>query len=183
VCNLLPLASPIATVIAAGAASYIAYRFGKGQLGIAEEQKRIAQQQAHLATVRLKHDLFDRRYEIYEVVFFFLIEIFQSSNLSQEAMSKFVRGTQKAVFVFDQATVDYFEELRKRAIYLQEAASFLGDQRNPIGEERTRAASRRAELFTWFTEQLPVLVERMKPFMALDENTASRAYAPVQPAA
>ena len=48
-----------------------------------------------------------------------------------------------------------------------------------MGPERTEAARREEELFAWFTDQLPVLIARLKPFMALDENTASRPYLPV----
>jgi hypothetical protein len=165
-------AGPIATGLAAVAALFVTWRLGKSQLLVAKHQ-------ADVATVRLKHDLFDRRFEIYETVLFFLIEILQSSNMSREGMSKFVRGTQKAVFVFDQPVTDFFEHLRRQAVILQETAAFLNDQNNRVGEERTAAARRRSELFTWFTDQFPVLVDRLKPFMALDENTASRPYLPI----
>jgi hypothetical protein len=172
-------------MLAAGAAVFVTWRLGRNQLAIAQQQAEtarqqadIARQQADLSIVRLQHDLFDRRWEIYDVVFFFLIEILQSSNLSREEMSKFVRETRKSVFVFDQETTDYFEDMRKQAVFLQEAASFLSDQNNPVGPERTEAARRRSELFTWFEQQFESLVERLKPFMALDKNTATRAPRP-----
>jgi hypothetical protein len=173
------LATVLASVVAVIITWRVTWRIGYDQVLIARQQADLARQQAELATVRLKHDLFDRRFEIYETVFAFLIEILQLSNISREGMSKFVRGTQKAVFVFDQSVVDYFERLRTQAVILQERAAFLSDQRNPVGPDRAEAARRQAELFTWFTDQLPILIQRLKPFMALDENTASRPYPPL----
>jgi len=174
-------AGPTATAIAASAAVFVTWRLGRAQYGIAREQAEVARRQADLAAVRLQHELFDRRWEIYDVVFFFLIEILQSSNMSREGMSKFVRETRKSVFVFDQETTDYFEKLRRQALILQEAASFLNDQNNLVGPERSTAVRRRSELFTFFEQQFESLVERLKPFMALDENTATRAPRPISP--
>ncbi|MET4068168.1 hypothetical protein ABID58_002965 [Bradyrhizobium sp. S3.2.6] len=65
-------AGPAATVIAAAVAVTVTYRFGKIQAGIAQSQARtaeaakaIAQSQRDIAFDKLKHDLFDKRYEIY----------------------------------------------------------------------------------------------------------------------
>lgn len=52
-------AGPIAIIIASGAATWITYRLGSRQAAIAEAQKDIAYD-------KLKHDLFDKRYEIYQ---------------------------------------------------------------------------------------------------------------------
>lgn len=51
-------AGPISVIIASGAATWITYRLGNRQAKIAEAQKDIAYD-------KLKHDLFDKRYEIY----------------------------------------------------------------------------------------------------------------------
>lgn len=59
-------------MIAATVAVAVTYRFGKIQAGIAESQaktaeaaKEIARSQRDIAFDKLKHDLFDKRYEIY----------------------------------------------------------------------------------------------------------------------
>jgi hypothetical protein len=124
---LRDFAGPVATIVAASAAVFVTWRLGRAQHRVAADQAKIAQLQADLATVRLQHDLFDRRYEIYEIVFMFIIEIIQRSDMSEEGMRKFVRGMTKAPFLFDQKMTDYFEDLRRQAVYLQEAASFVSD--------------------------------------------------------
>jgi hypothetical protein len=175
---LRDFAGPVATIVAASAAVFVTWRLGRAQHRVAADQAKIAQLQADLATVRLQHDLFDRRYEIYEIVFMFIIEIIQRSDMSEEGMRKFVRGMTKAPFLFDQKMTDYFEDLRRQAVYLQEAASFVSDQNNLVGPQRSAAARRRSELFSWFSDEFERLVERFRPFLALDKNTATRAPRP-----
>jgi hypothetical protein len=63
---VVSLAGPFATIVAASVAVFVTWRLGSGQLSIAKQQAATAQQQAELAAVRLQHDLFDRRFAIYE---------------------------------------------------------------------------------------------------------------------
>ncbi|MGA3242389.1 MAG: hypothetical protein ABSG03_39590 [Bryobacteraceae bacterium] len=58
-------ASPAATLLGAGAAVYVTRSLGKAQVEIAESQARTALAQRHIAFDKLKHDLFEKRYEIY----------------------------------------------------------------------------------------------------------------------
>jgi hypothetical protein len=58
-------AQPIAVAGAAIAATVITYKIGSRQANIADAQRRIAEAQRDIAYDKLKHDLFDKRYEIY----------------------------------------------------------------------------------------------------------------------
>jgi len=171
VSNLLQLASPVATIVAAGVAVYFTRQLGKGQLAIAKRQADIADQQGRLADIRMRHDLFDRRFEIYEAARNLLLEVFSNSNVSNEALRKFVRDTEKSVFFFDQGFTDYLLQIRHKAISLQKSVFHLeGPGSDPIA-----AAERRNELSNWFYAQFDVLLERSKPFLALDKGTATRS--------
>jgi hypothetical protein len=77
VCAIVDLlggfAGPVATIIAAGAATWITWRLGKKQVTIAASQaatanaqKEIAQSQRDIAYDRLKYDLFRMRYDVYQ---------------------------------------------------------------------------------------------------------------------
>jgi hypothetical protein len=133
------LAGPVATIIAAGTAVFVTWRIGQGQLSIADQQRQIAEQQAELAAVRLQHDLFDRRFAIYEAARTMLMEVFRRGDASNEALGIFLRDTQKAVFVFDQSLTDYLAELRKQAIFLQETNSILTAQSAANASDLTAA--------------------------------------------
>jgi hypothetical protein len=168
---LKDFAGPTATVIAAGAAAVITLHFGR-------TQAQIAQQQADLAAVRLQHDLFDRRFEIYEAARTLLIDILKSGNISNEKLGNYIRSTEKAVFVFDQDITDYLEVLRVRAIQLQEANAMIADPTIMISSDSRPAPQRKTEIATWFYSQFDVLISKFKPFLALDRNTASHAPPP-----
>jgi hypothetical protein len=63
---LKDFAGPVATVIAAGAATWITWRLGSRQISIAAGQAQTASAQKWIAYVKLKHDLFRLRYEVYQ---------------------------------------------------------------------------------------------------------------------
>ena len=64
--QLINLAGPIATVFAAGAAAFVAYRLGKSQIAVAKTQADIAQRNWETANERVVLELFEKRLAIYE---------------------------------------------------------------------------------------------------------------------
>ncbi len=168
--NLIQFAGPLATIIAASAASYIAWTFGQGQLRIAKEQKGIAQQQAKLADIRLQHDLFERRFVIFEAARALILEVVRNSDVSDDGLRNFVRGTDKSVFLLEKEITDYLDDIRKKAIELQIAVARLRDPMFHPSEDRARVSAQRADLANWFFEQFDVLIEKFKPTLALDKR-------------
>jgi hypothetical protein len=70
--DLKAFLGPMATVFAAAAAVFVTWRIGReqvriaqGQAGTARAQREIAESQRDIAFDKLKHDLFQKRYEIY----------------------------------------------------------------------------------------------------------------------
>jgi hypothetical protein len=63
---LKTFAGPLATVIASVTAGGVAVWFGRVQADIARRQAATAAAQKDIAYDKLKHDLFDKRYEIYQ---------------------------------------------------------------------------------------------------------------------
>jgi hypothetical protein len=105
-----------------------------------------------------------------------LIEIAQVNNISDEGIGKFVMGTSRAVFFFDQDVVDYLDHLRRQSIELQKLVEFL--RTAPVGPERSQASQQRSALFLWFTDQFEEVVKRFKPFMALTADAANQPRPP-----
>src|SRR5260370_39604211 len=93
-------AGPIATLVAAIVAAVITFYFNRAQKRIAEEQAKTAKHQANLAAVRLQHDLYNRRFAIFETTRNLLLqEIYIHGRGSDEAYWLYVRGTSDAVFL------------------------------------------------------------------------------------
>jgi hypothetical protein len=170
------LAGPIATIIAAGVAVFVTWRLGKGQLHIAEQQATTARQQAELAGVRLQHDLFDRRFAVYEAAQKMAFEVLKTSNVSREGLRAFVRDTEKSVFLLDKDLSDYLTDMRDRAVKLQIAVGKLANETLPEGSEWSELPKERADLSTWFVDQFDVLVEKFKPTLTLGKLQLASAF-------
>jgi hypothetical protein len=75
-------AGPIALIVASVAATRITYVIGSRQVRIAQAQKDIAEAQKAIAYDKLKHDLFEQRFEIYSAAKH-LIEAILKASLSE----------------------------------------------------------------------------------------------------
>jgi hypothetical protein len=76
---LKTLAGPIATVFASVTAGGVAVWFGRVQADIARRQAATAAAQKEIAFDKLKHDLFDKRYEIYQAAKAVIEAVFNKS--------------------------------------------------------------------------------------------------------
>ncbi|MBV8888866.1 MAG: hypothetical protein JO267_06325 [Alphaproteobacteria bacterium] len=166
--DLLSLAGPAATIIAAGAAVFVTWRLGKSQLNISEEQKAIAYQQMKLAADRLQLDRYDRRFRIYNEARRFIIEdILRNGRVSDHALMEFIGGTGDSIFLLDAQVTNYLMKIRKRAIRLR----FLGKAipgTSPMDDNRGKYIDEEAKLLNWFSQQQDVLREKFKPFLTLE---------------
>lgn len=166
-------AGPITTFVGALAAIFVTWRLGKGQLQIAREQSTVAQQQERLAAVRLQHDLFDRRFALFEAARLFLVsEIYPQNNPSSEGIFLFVQKTATAVFLVDAPLKEYLEQLRKSAFELQRLSTLVSLQQGP---DHTENVNQKYRLVEWFAAQLDVLVEKFQPFLKLDYANVTRS--------
>jgi len=168
------LASPAATIVAAIAAVFVTWKLGTGQLAIARQQAEIAKQQASMASVRLQHDLFEKRIAVFDAARDLILEVFHKSNVSNEAWNAFMRGTEKAVFLFDKPVTDYLTELRNQGSVIRGAVSRLADQQLPRGPERDEFARIRAENFKWFLDQFDVVIPKFMGALALEKAIDTR---------
>jgi hypothetical protein len=156
---------PVATLLAAGAALGVTWRLGKGQLQIGEQQSTAARQQAELAAVRLRHDLFDRRFELFDTTRTFLIQdVYPQMNPTSDAIFIFARKTATAAFLVDRPLREYLEELRTSAFKLQKLSTHIALQHGPDHAEKVQ---QRSQLVEWFGVQHEVLVTKFQPFLTL----------------
>src|SRR5438105_2018099 len=79
----------------------------------------LAWQQVHIARVKLQHDLFERRYKVFDATRKLLISILVTGTASEEARRAFALDTVDAVFLFDDDLARYLKEMGKRAVILQ----------------------------------------------------------------
>jgi hypothetical protein len=121
-------AGPVATIFASIVVARITLHFGRVQAQISQQQANIARQQAELARVRLRHDLYDRRFAIYDAARSLLLtEIAASTDVSDVAYQTFLRATADTRFLLPKDLSDIFEEMRTRTTQLRTVNRRLSD--------------------------------------------------------
>ncbi|MCI0465618.1 MAG: hypothetical protein L0Y57_01200 [Beijerinckiaceae bacterium] len=153
---LKDFAGPIATAVAALAAVWVTAYF-------ARHQKKIAEEQAHIAREKLRHDLYDRRYRVFDAARTLLVQIARERISSDEALRAFVIGTGDAVFLFDDDMAAQLKQMYSHAQKLQILGQYLEPM--PVGPQRTKLVNQSEEEFKWLDEQLGGLVDTFKPFL------------------
>ena len=75
----------------------------------------VAWKQMDIAAKKLQHDLYERRYKIYEATREMLGAVLSKAQLTDEEFFKFSRTTADAIFIFDDKVVKFLERLKKDA--------------------------------------------------------------------
>lgn len=131
----------------------------------------VAWQQMHIARAKLQHDLYDRRYAVFQAVRRFLDEASTQQIVSTETLRSFALGTTDAAFLFDDRLAGYLKEMRDHAAKAQ--SIFMAMESLPPGEEKARASAAAGEHFIWLMRQPDGLADKFRPFLTLDRRSRS----------
>jgi hypothetical protein len=116
---------------------------------------------------RLKHELFDRRYAVYEKIAGFLAEVLQAGRVPTGREYEFLRETKRAYFVFgcDTDVKTLVTEIHQHAINLHA----LGAELDGLsGNERIRNIEQQREIKEWFQSTLTSMEERFEKYLRLE---------------
>lgn len=151
-------AGPIATIVASVAATFIALRFGSIQAQIARDQaktaaaqKDIAQSQLDIAYDKLKHDLFQRRYEVYQAAKGVIEFIFNHSPIpvGDPKLRELRLKLDEARFFFPADTRELCENIEKHVyatLMSSHAATGYSEDRPERAELREKQSKSEIEL-------------------------------------
>jgi hypothetical protein len=181
---LKTFASPIATIIAATAAVWVTYKFGSIQASLAKQQaqtagvqKDIAESQRNIAYDRLKYDLFEKRYEVYDAAKRLIEAIFAKTpiDVADLTIRKLRLKLDEARFFFPTDTrtfCEYIEQQTYEVLTVSHALQRVGESygdRETLQEKQTKAEIELAKLY----EQLPKMFERDLGFEQLMRRVES----------
>jgi CHASE3 domain sensor protein len=123
-----------------------------------------------IARIKLQHDLYDRRFAVFQAARKLLAEVMTQGFASDDQIRLYVVGTADAGFLLSEEVSKYLEEIRKRASSLEAIQKTLRPL--PVGDQRTASVAQEQQIFSWLMEQLPGgLVERFKPFLTLEKHS------------
>ena len=111
----------------------------------------IAYQQWRTAQNKLKLDLFDRRFLIYQAAHSFISLIEQHVSVTQDELYKFRADTRSAKWIMSPNIWNYFEELCNNAQNLQNIKAKLTCSSS--ASEKSAQQKEKDDLTKWFAEQ------------------------------
>lgn len=115
---------------------------------------------------RLRHELFDRRYQQFTVIRDFLVSIMTSGKSKVEEQQKFLAGTRGIRFVFDKEMSDYVDStIWNLAVDLECLDSEL--LALPVGDERSKNVKRQSEIKKALNMELRNLEEKFARYLHL----------------
>jgi hypothetical protein len=123
----------------------------------------IASLQWRVADNKLRLDLFDRRYKVYDATRKFLLAILTKASFTLSELFEFNAGTFDAEFLFGADVTEHLEKIRKRAVDLQTAQRIY--EPLPVGDERSRHVQAAHDDLLWLTDQLTAITKTFAPYL------------------
>ena len=123
----------------------------------------IALLQWRVAENKLRLDLFDRRYKVYDATRKFLAVILRDATFTDSQLFEFYGGTSDTEFLFRSEVVDYLAQIRKRALHMRTSRTLL--EPKPVGDERSRLAEAEHDDLVWLTDQITAMTSVFAPYL------------------
>jgi len=125
----------------------------------------IAWQQYRINRYKVRIDLFDRRYKIFDTLMNLLGHIAQRGDIADEKLNEFLRSTKESEFLFKKDIPEYLDEIYKNAVDLHCQEEMLKSQQLPIGLKRNEVVEKRGKIFDWFTSQFDISRKRFAKYL------------------
>ena len=123
----------------------------------------IAWQQWRVADNKLRLDLFDRRYKVYDATRKFLAVIIREATFTDSQLFEFYGGTSDAEFLFGADIVDYLGQIRNRAVDMRTHQTLF--QQMPLGDERSGHVQANHDQLLWLNHQITAMTEIFIPYL------------------
>ena len=121
-----------------------------------------AHQQTKIAKAKLRLDLFDKRFAVFNATRSLMGAATAHGNVTNEEELAFLVGTIDTEILFDDELAAYITEIRRHVGVLQAHNAMAK------GPEVGKAEIGRLKEVQWFSAQIDALSEKFKPFLKLD---------------
>lgn len=118
---------------------------------------------------QMRHELFERRFEIYKQVQIFLSKILEKGRVDDESIPEFYDAMQKARFLFGEEISEYLKEIKEHAFAERQAHSKMSEIKDNKSE-RSKYASERSEELRWLIGQISNLHVKFGPYMSFSRK-------------
>lgn len=132
----------------------------------------VAIQQMRIAKVKLQHDLYDRRYAVFEAVRRFLNETAANALVSDETLRAFVSGSADAEFLLPDDLAAYLGKISERARKSQSIYRCVPHLPESSQERKDAINAANLEL-EWLIAQIEELSPRFRDVLKRDKRSRS----------
>jgi hypothetical protein len=154
--DIVPYIAPSATLVVGLSVAYIAW------------------QQWQLERSKLRLDLFDRRYKVFDATRKFLAVIVRDSRFEDSQLFEFEVGTSDAEFLFASDVVDYLAEIRRRANDMRTHQKVHAPM--PEGDYCSRHVQAEHDQLQWLGDQLTAMTKTFRPYLGFSQRKMSLFY-------
>ena len=130
-----------------------------------------------VALNKLRLDLFDRRYKVYDATRKFLAGILRDGKFTNSELFEFYAGTSDAEFLFGADVVEHLAQIRKRALHMQTAQTLYEPM--PVGDERSLHVKAAHDDVLWLTDQITAITKTFAPYLGF-ANVRLRFWPPLR---
>ena len=130
----------------------------------------IAWQQWNTNRHRLEHELFDRRFTLYEEVVKLFGNVLRRGSTKGVNILEFIEATKSAKFVFNPEVSKFLDQAILKFSDLETIEAELEGMAK--GEERSALIRKRCEVRDWFHDELLVIDARFQKEMGLVRKSA-----------
>jgi len=136
-------AGPVATVLAACAAAFVAYRLGQNQIAVAKTQAEIADRAWQTSNEKVVLDLFERRLAIVDGIRAVVANVMATGRPSADDYFDFCRAVDRVPYFFGPEVAIYLETIRLLINEIQLDRSIIADDRSPDRTDRIKGHAER----------------------------------------
>jgi hypothetical protein len=130
----------------------------------------VGYQQMQIARVKLQHDLFDKRFKVYEAARTLLVAATNKDQPTHEDLNTFYGMAADALFLFDDELDEYLHTFGKRIHSYRVRSVILPSLHE--GPERNLVEAKYLMDREWLQDEFKVLRERFRPFLHLPKVRA-----------
>lgn len=130
---------------------------GLRQARISAKQTEILGNQVHLDELTLRHELFDRRWKVYQTTESFLAFILREADYPEEQMFDLARAVAHARFLFRSAVRDELDAIFKKSLSFRTLKKRMQTTFDAEGHYGEGNPEREHDELAWFHERLKTL--------------------------
>jgi flagellar biosynthesis GTPase FlhF len=127
----------------------------------------IAFQQYRINHQKLKLDLFERRYAVFDAVKQLIHQVISEASVDNRHINEFKINTADAKFLFKDDVINYLQEILNKSIELKMYQTKL--RAMPDENERSEIIDKEHNVILWFTEELNCFQNSFMPYMGMRE--------------